>query len=184
MASYVVLTSYINTPIGSIRASFKGAKRGMSIVATIARRLQYFSGPEIVCAESSKMLRFFVVLCLLAALVFGCARKPNHIRRIESPIPGLFYTIESFDGGSTIDTTFTQVYAHLKRGNQSDMKLVLNGEYLTIEKIVWNSPYDATLCFRGGTNRYHNQVLLSVKESSVFSVAIHNHLKEHCGSDR
>jgi hypothetical protein len=100
----------------------------------------------------------------------------------KSSTPGLFYTVEIFkNGGPTSDTT--RVYAHLERGSKAKKLLVLEGENLTVTKIVWANSHDATLCLDGGiTSTFRNEVTLLVGDAPEDSETITNHLQEHCAS--
>jgi hypothetical protein len=122
-----------------------------------------------------------LLMCLMVSLVSGCS-KPDRITTIKSPTEGLFYTVEIFKaGGPTSDTT--RVYANLERNGKAKKMLVLDGENVTVSKIRWNNPHDATLCLDGGiTDTFRNEVTLIVGDTPDDSETIHNHLQEHCDS--
>ena len=98
---------------------------------------------------------------LILNLMLGC-RKPDFVTISKSPAEGVFYTVEVSNGvGLASDTT--RVYAHLERHGKSRKTLVLEGDDLTVGKIIWNNPHDATFCLDGGfTNIFLNQVTLNV----------------------
>jgi hypothetical protein len=127
------------------------------------------------------MKKYFLLisLYLVVNLVSGCA-KPDHIMTTNSPIKGVFYTVEVFKAdGPTSDTT--RVYAHLERNGKTKKMLVLDGGNLTVARIIWNNPHDATLCLGGGiTETFRNQVTLIVGDAPDDSETINNHLREHC----
>jgi hypothetical protein len=129
------------------------------------------------------MKNFLVLpmICLMSFLVSGCS-KPDGVTTIKSPTEGVFYTVEIFKaGGPTSDTT--RVYAHMERHGKDKKLLVLDGENLTVAKIIWNNPHDATFCLDGGiTNTFRNEVTLIVGDTPDDSVTIYNHLREHCDS--
>jgi hypothetical protein len=129
------------------------------------------------------MKKLFVLstICLMLFLVSGCS-KPDEVTTIKSPTEGVFYTVETFKaGGPTSDTT--RVYAHMERHGKDKKLLVLDGENLTVTKIIWNNPHDATFCLNGGiTNTFRNEVTLIVGDTPDDSETIHNHLSEHCDS--
>ncbi len=81
--------------------------------------------------------------------------------------------METFNGsGPSSDTT--RVFAHLERNGKSKKMLVLEGENLTVAKIIWNSPDDATLCLDGGiTGTFRSEVTLISGDNSE---TIHNHI--------
>lgn len=119
-------------------------------------------------------------LCTMLYLVVsltGCA-KPDHVETIKSPVDGLFYTVETYNGHGPADADFTRVYAHLERNGRSDKQLVVDGGYLELSKITWVSPHDVTLCMKAGvTNSFRNEVTLSLDDTSI---TINNHLQERC----
>jgi hypothetical protein len=120
----------------------------------------------------------FSLLATMVSLVTGCA-KPSHVTTVQSPLSGVFYTVETFDGLGPPDCDFTRVVAHLERGRQIDRKLVVDGCYLEISRITWNNSHDVTLCMEGGmTDSFRTEVTLVAGERS--SETIHNHLREDC----
>ncbi len=129
-----------------------------------------------------KLRRVLTIPCLIASLTSGCS-KPDHVTTIKSPTEGVFYTVETFKaGGPTSDTT--RVIAHLERNGKAKKMLVLDGENLTVAKVIWNNPHDVTLCLDGGiTNTFRNEVTLIVGDTPNGSETIYNHLGEHCGSE-
>lgn len=129
------------------------------------------------------MNRFAVMVAgfLFAMMSLGCS-KPDSITRVNSPVGGVLYTIELFKaGGPTSDTT--RVYVHFDRNGKHKKVLVLDGENLTVAKILWNGPHDATFCLDGGvTNTFRNQVTLIVGDTPEDSVTMFHHLRENCDS--
>jgi hypothetical protein len=123
-----------------------------------------------------KRYRVLSAVFLTAYFLSGCA-KPDHVSTIKSPVDGFFYTVETFNGsGPSSDTT--RVFAHLERNGKSKKMLVLEGENLTVAKITWSAPDDATLCLDGGiTGTFRSEVTLISGNSSE---TIHNHLQESC----
>ena len=119
-----------------------------------------------------------LMLCLLASVISGCA-KPDQVTTVKSPIDGVFYTVETYYGhGPTSDTT--RVYAHLERPGIAKKMLVLEGENLTIAKITWDSPQEATFCLDGGITETFRNAVSPI--SGDTSVTIHNQINEHCNS--
>lgn len=129
------------------------------------------------------MSKMFVltVVYLIVFLLSGCS-KPDSVTKINSPTNGVFYTVETFKaGGPTSDTT--KVYAHLERNGKHKKLLVLDGENLTVTKILWNSSHGATLCLDGGiTNTFRNEVTLITGDAPDDSETFTNYLQDHCGS--
>lgn len=125
------------------------------------------------------MKRYCFIAVLIVSLISGCA-KPDHVTTVKSPTEGVFYTVETFNGHGAADSDFTRVYAHLERNGKSDRKLVVDGTYLEISKIIWAGPHDVTLCKQAGiTNSFRSEVTLISGDTSE---TIHNHLEEHCNA--
>jgi hypothetical protein len=101
---------------------------------------------------------------------------------IKSPVEGVFYTVEISRAGGLASNT-TRVYAHFQRYEKTKKVLILEGDDITVSRIVWNGPHDATLCLNGGfTNTFRNEVTLIVGDAPEDSFAIHNRIDEHCGT--
>ena len=139
--------------------------------------------------EGPRVLRFLVFTtkkhlfsaAVLASvlLVSGCA-NPNRVETFKSPVNGVFYTVETFHGVG-LASDYTRVYAHLERNGASKKILVLDGDNLTVAKIIWNNPHESTFCLQGGiTNTFRNEVTLIVGDSPEASETIYSHLQEHC----
>jgi len=120
-------------------------------------------------------------LLLLSLVVSGCAR-PAKVTTFESPKAVVFFTVETYDGGpGPLGSDVTKVYAHFERHGKSTRILVLEGDSLTVSKIIWNTPHDDSICLDGGiTDTFHNQVTLILGDSQEDSETIRNHLDEHC----
>lgn len=124
-----------------------------------------------------KDYRSWLVLLAAVELLSSCA-KPNHITRIATPIDGLIYTVERFNGTGPASSDFTRVYVNLSRDNATDRQLVVDGEYLTISKAVWSSPNRVLLCVSDGiTSSYRNEVTLHAGSASE---TIRTILRERC----
>ncbi|MDP9053422.1 MAG: hypothetical protein M3N93_03850 [Acidobacteriota bacterium] len=125
------------------------------------------------------MKRLVSWLALLQIVFMSGCSKPNAVTTFKSPMDGLFYTVETYYGSGPASDT-SRVYAHLERDGKSRRMLVLEGDNLTVKKITWNSPYDATLCLDGGiTGTFRSEVTLI---SGSTSETIQNHLQEHCNA--
>jgi hypothetical protein len=123
-----------------------------------------------------KRSSFIALLFFMVGLLAGCA-KPDHITTVKSPLDGLFYTTEDYYNHGPVSDT-NRVYANLERDGKADRVLLLEGENLTVAKITWNSPHDATICLDGGiTSTFRNEVTLTIGSTSE---TVHNHLQEHC----
>jgi len=120
---------------------------------------------------------FLSALYFVVGLLTGCA-KPDHVTKMKSPIEGVFYTVETYYGRGGPSSDTNRVYAHLERNGKAKKMLVLEGENLTIAKITWDSPHEASLCLDGGiTATFRSEVTLI---SGNTSETIHNRLQQHC----
>ena len=118
---------------------------------------------------------------LLLSIVSGCSR-PVKVDTFKSPTAEVFFTVETYDGGpGPLGSDVTKVYAHFERHGKSTRILVLEGDSLTVSKIIWNTPHEDIICLDGGsTDMFHNQVTLILGDSQGDSETIRNHLDEHC----
>jgi len=98
---------------------------------------------------------------LLLAMFSACSRSIQ-ISTIKSPVAGVFYTVETYEGQGAIDNDYTRVYLHMERSGQSDKALVLSGTYVVVSKVEWiNSTENVIFTENGGfTDTYRNQVTL------------------------
>ncbi len=98
---------------------------------------------------------------LLLATLIACSRH-TQITTIKSPVAGVFYTVETYEGQGAIDNDYTRVYLHMERSGQSDKALVLSGTYVTVSKVEWiNSTENVIFMENGGfTSTFQNQVTL------------------------
>ncbi len=120
-------------------------------------------------------MRTWIIL-LFVLLLSGCS-KPDSVLISRAPTPGLFYTVENYYAGGPVSDT-NRVYAQFEHDGVTRRLLVLEGENLTVKKLIWNDAHDVTLCIDGGiTGVFRNEVTLIVGKSSV---TVHNHLQERC----
>ena len=128
-------------------------------------------------------MRYRVLLTIAISLslaVTGCAR-PDKVAISRSPTEGVFLTVETYYGHGAVSSDITRVYAHFERHGKAKKVLVLEGDNLTVSKILWVTPHAETLCLDGGiTNIFRNQVTLILGDSPADSWAIYSHLDEHC----
>ena len=129
------------------------------------------------------LYRLLVVL-ITAGIFAGCVDivHPDSVQRFDSPVAGLFVTVETWYGRGAIAPDFTRVYAHLKANGKTDRELVLDGEYLEKTKVIWSSPTEVTLCVEttyheGYTDHFRSYVTLSV---GGVSKTIHSHYQGRC----
>lgn len=113
-------------------------------------------------------------------LAVGCAR-PDKVAISRSPTEGVFLTVETFEGHGPVSSEVTRVYAHFERHGKAKKILVLEGDNLTVSKILWVAPNADTLCLDGGiTDIFRNQVTLILGDSREDAETIYSHLDEHC----
>lgn len=115
-----------------------------------------------------------ISLTVVALLLFGCNKKPDKIVNVKSPKSEIYFTIETYYGRGAVSSDFTVVNAHLERNKQSDVRDVLDGDTLEIEKIVWLNPNEATICLQGGfTNTFRNQTDFHIDDNGAKSLQLH-----------
>ncbi len=117
---------------------------------------------------------------IAAVLDSGCA-NPDRVVTSNSPVEGVFLTVETYYGHGAPSPDFTKVYAHMEGHGRAYRILVLDGEELTIDRIIWNGPNDATFCLNGGfTITFRNRVTLDLVDTPDPSVPMHFRLDENC----
>ena len=121
------------------------------------------------------------LLLVQIAILAGCG-KPDIVQRLDSPVPGLFLTVETRYGHGAVSPDFTQVYAHLEANGRNDRALVMDGEYLEKINVIWLSPTEVALCVEkdyreGFTDHFRNHATL---RAGGVSKTIHSHFQEHC----
>jgi hypothetical protein len=121
------------------------------------------------------------ILLLISIVGSGCSR-PVKVNTFKSPKAEVYFTVETYDGGTgPLGSDLTKVYAHFERRGKSTRILVLEGDSLTVSKIIWNAPREDTICLDSGTTDiFHNQVTLILGDSEGDSETIGNHLDERC----
>ena len=127
-----------------------------------------------------KTSAFLAMLLVQTGLLTGCA-KPDRVARVNSPMGGVFLTVETRHGQGAISNDFTRIYAHFESEGKSDKELLLDGEYLEDTKVVWLNPSEVTFCVPSGspTDHFANNVTLHAGDESW---RIHSRLQEHCNS--
>jgi hypothetical protein len=121
--------------------------------------------------------KFLLVMMLsqMFALV-GCTKNPDQVTTVRSPNPEIFYTVEQYDGNGPVSADVTRVYAHLEYDGKSAKSSVLEGEYLSVERVTWLGPNEVSLCISHGlTTIFRNRVTLRVEGASEM---IRTHLQE------
>jgi hypothetical protein len=128
--------------------------------------------------------KLWLATACLACVFAGCADivRPDNVQRFDSPVAGLFFTVETWYGHGAVSPDFTRVYAHLEAKGKTDRELVLDGEYLEETKVTWLSPTDVTLCVEttyheGYTDHFRTYVTLS---ASGVAKTIHSHYLGRC----
>ncbi len=118
---------------------------------------------------------------IFGCFVAGCSTKPDHVTTIKSPTNGFYYTVETYLAkGGPPSPGDTLVYANLHRDGELARMLVLEGEELTVTRVIWNGPYEATICMDGGdTDTFRNHVTLNLAGASE---NVDTHLDDDCGA--
>jgi len=128
-----------------------------------------------------KTFQLIKVLLVGGLLTSGCS-KPYKIETFQSPTKGLYFTVETYNGGpGPLGSDITKVYANFELFDRSKRIAVLEGDSLTVSKIIWNTPHDDMICLNGGiTDIFHNQVTLILGDMPEDSETVYSHLDEHC----
>jgi hypothetical protein len=122
-----------------------------------------------------------VLVLTQVAMLSGCG-KPDIVQRFDSPVAGLFLTVETRYGHGAVSPDFTQIYAHIEANGKNDRELVMDGEYLEKVNVIWLSPTEVALCVEKGyregfTDHFRNYATL---RAGGVSKTIHSHFQEHC----
>jgi hypothetical protein len=105
------------------------------------------------------------VVLVVTLAGFGCGR-PNSVTTFKSPTQGVFFTLETYYGHGPVFSDIAKVYAHFERQGRAKKMVVLDGENLTVAKIIWKGPHEDTPCLDGGiTNTFRNRVTLILGDS-------------------
>jgi hypothetical protein len=121
-----------------------------------------------------------ILVCIvLGALLSACA-KPNRVVKVLSPTPGLTYETEYFNGAGAAVSDTGRVYARAVVGGITYRILVLEGDNLDVERVVWNLPANVTLCVNDGLITTFRQSIYLLVGPRIVSVT--NHVDSHCGS--
>jgi len=109
-----------------------------------------------------------VISAISLLVLVACSEPaPSEVKRLDSPVVGMFYTVETYFGQGAIDNDYTKVYLHLERQGKSVQRLVLSGTYVTVSRIDWSSPSENTIVFTGGyTDTFSNWATLSIDGKS------------------
>ena len=133
-----------------------------------------------------KKCYFLCIPLLLVILVQGCGNpersKPNSVTTVHSPIEGVFYTVEIYENGPLVSDT-TRVYVHLERAGKSIKRLVLEGDYLKVEKITWDKddPHAVVFCLNGGsTEIFRNDETLRLDDANNTSIRMYHYIRDCC----
>jgi hypothetical protein len=125
------------------------------------------------------MNRIRVSVAMLSAIgcLAGCSSlKADKVTTIKSSNPGVFYTVEIFNGDGPVSADVTRVFAHLAYDGKSAKSSVLEGEYLSVERVTWLGPNEVSLCISHGlTTIFRNRITLRVEGASEM---IRTHLQE------
>ncbi len=117
------------------------------------------------------------VVCTLVCCLTGCT-KPDTVRIFRSPTSSVHLTFETSDGLGPVSADEMRLYAHFNQDGHSTKQLILDGEELTISKIIWSGPTSVTICLSGGiTDTFRNEATLIIGRSEK---KIHSYLREDC----
>ena len=127
----------------------------------------------------NKVIQFSALSIL--AMFLACSRSTK-IETIKSPVAGIFYTVETYEGQGAIDNDYTRVYLHMERSGQSDKALVLSGTYVTVSNIEWiNSTENVLYMNDGYTDTFRSRVTL---RAGGVTETFHAYLQENRASTK
>jgi hypothetical protein len=112
----------------------------------------------------------------LLLLVAGCT-KPDEVKTLETPLPGLTMTFETWNNGPLVSDR-TKLVAHYVHDGKEDREVIFDGDYVVISKYEWARPRRLILCYkRGLVANFRNEVDFWVKNELR---SFHVTLKEDC----
>jgi hypothetical protein len=124
------------------------------------------------------MKRIGVLALLPLALFLGCKMKPTKVTEIPGPSPEVFFTVEVWEDSGAVSSDFTRVFAHFDHEGKRDRVMFLDGPYLELSSVRWNSKNEVTLCISGGrVNSFKENVSLHAGDATY---EIRNHLDPGC----
>jgi hypothetical protein len=111
------------------------------------------------------MQRNLTILLAVTLLLDSCA-KPILVKVVNSPTPSVFLTFETYRGLGAVSADDMRLYAHFTQNGNRDEKLILEGENLSVSKLIWTGPRSLVICLSGGiTYRFSNEVTLAIGDS-------------------
>lgn len=118
-------------------------------------------------------------LLLAAALTaFTACHRPDEVRKVPSPAPGLSLSVETYYGRGAVAPDQTLLYADFSHSGQSARELILVGSNLSIADLRWDGPSALIICLSGGyTGTFHNEVILNAGGQTT---AVHSRLEQNC----
>jgi hypothetical protein len=88
----------------------------------------------------------FCFIALLAILSASCSRPPpNRVRTIQTKQPGIHLTYEYWNNGMLVSDS-ARLVAHLVKDGVEDKAVIIDGDYVSLEKIAWPSPDTMVVC--------------------------------------
>ena len=124
---------------------------------------------------------YLFVTLALSTIGIGCKSPPNHVETFRGP-QDVVYTVETWEQYGAPSSDFTRVFAAYDGSKPSEKHLVMDGAYLLIHRIIWNSDDDVTICLSGGrVNSFRTLAILQRPQSPL---VIYNHIDEHCPRER
>jgi hypothetical protein len=88
----------------------------------------------------------FCAIALLALVSASCSRQPPHeVTTIKTPQSDIHLTFEYWNLGMLVSDS-ARLVAHLVKDGVEDKAVIIDGDYVSLEKIVWPSPDTMVVC--------------------------------------
>lgn len=109
-----------------------------------------------------RIMQKFIATAILPIVLIGCAAPPTKVKTIETPLPGLWLTFETWENGLLVSDR-TKLVAHHFHDGKEDMRVIFDGDYVVISEYRWTRK-GLTLCYKSGTvANFTNEIGFAVK---------------------
>jgi hypothetical protein len=128
--------------------------------------------------EVSELSRLTALLATL--FVAACSKTSTEVTELSVPDSSLKLTFSAGRGGGPLVADSSELTMSLHKGKESDSEVVLSGIYITLKRVTWDNPHNATICIDGGyTSTFRNNITLNANDQH-YSYPVHFALREDC----